>query len=119
MAQLWEKLQFWKKQSMIYKESVHFNYLDSPDKTATAIQLLIPNYEGVVYQYHQARIVQEGVLPKLQFGYTILFAGEHDIDDLQNSAEFSTIMGDILAQLIIDKEKYETRNNDTEEPDPL
>lgn len=119
MAQLWEKLQFWKNQPMIYREGVHFNYLDSPDKKATAIQLLIPNYEDVVYQYHQARIVQEGALPKLQFGYTILFAGKHDIDDLQNSAEFSTIMGDILTQLILDKEQYETRNNDTEEPDLL
>jgi len=26
-------------------------------------------------------------------------------------------MGDILCQIIIEKEKYETRNNDTEEPD--
>lgn len=117
MGTLWEKLQFWKKKTMKYNDGEHFNFIDSPDKTATAIQLLIPNYEDVVYQYHQARVVQEEGLPKLQFGYTILHPGNYDMDDLQNSEEFSTIMGDILCQIIIEKEKYETRNNDTEEPD--
>jgi len=117
MGTLWEKLQFWKKKTMKYNDGEHFNFIDSPDEKATAIQLLIPNYEDVVYQYHQARVVQEAGLPKLQFGYTILHPGNYDMDDLQNSSEFSTIMGDILCQIIIEKEKYETRNNDTEEPD--
>ena len=119
MGTLWEKLQFWKQKTMRYKEGEQFNFINSPDDTATAVQLLIPNYEDVVYQYHQARVIQEEGLPKLQFGYTIFCSGKHDMDDLQNSAEFSTIMGDILCQIIIDKEKYETRNNDTEEPDIL
>jgi hypothetical protein len=119
METLWEKLQFWKKKVMKYKEGEQFNFINSPDNTATAIQLLIPNYEDVVYQYHQARVVNESGIPKLQFGYTILYSGKHDIDVLNSSDEFVTIMGDVLSQLIIDKESYEIRNNDSEEPDIL
>jgi hypothetical protein len=119
MGILWEKLQFWKKRPMRYKEGEHFNFINSPDDTATAIQLLIPNYEDVVYQYHQARVANEGSIPKLQFGYTIFYSGKHDIDVLNSSNEFVTIMGDILSQLIIDKENYEIRDNNSEEPNLL
>ena len=120
MGRLWEKLLFWKKKPMQYKENEHFKYVDitNGEEVKTAIVLLIPGYEDVVYVYHRARIAEEiGGLAKLEFGYTILNPGKHDIDDLQNSEEFSTIMGDLLTQIIIDKEAYETRNNDTEEPD--
>lgn len=120
MATFWEKLQFWKKKPMRYNENEHFNYvqISNGEEEKTAIVLLIPGYEDVVYLYHQARVVEEmGGLAKLEFGYTILNPGKHDIDDLQKSEEFSTIMGDLLTQIIIDKETYEARNNNTEEPD--
>ena len=120
MAQLWENLQFWKKKPMRYEQDKHFKYVDitNGDETKTAIVLLIPGYEDVVYLYHQARVAEElGGLAKLEFGYTILNPGEHDIDELQNDQEFVTIMGDLLTQIIIDKETYEARNNNPEEPD--
>ena len=59
----------------------------------------------------------EGEMGVLQFGYTIVNPGKHDIDALTKDENFSTMMGDILTE-ILTKNQYETpRENDTEEFD--
>ena len=102
MAQLWENLQFWKKPKML-KEGVDFRYIDFTNSEITGIQILAGDYEGVVYQYHQAKVVDEGIGARLKFGYTIVHPGNKDIDLLQNDEDFVTIMGDILTQILMSK----------------
>jgi len=54
----------------------------------------------------------------LEFGYTIVHAGKHDIDLLQKDEEFHTMIGDILTELIINNRYNEKiRTNNPEEPD--
>ena len=102
MAQLWENLQFWKKPKML-KEGVDFRYIDFTNSEITGIQILAGDYVGVVYHYHQAKVVDEGIGARLKFGYTIVHPGNKDIDLLQNDEDFVTIMGDILTQILMSK----------------
>jgi len=101
-----------------YKEDIDFKFVDFKDSDLTGIELLTENYKGVLYHYHKARVVEEGELAKLQFGFTIVHPGEYDIDDLTKDEELHTIMGDILTELIMtNKYNEQTRTNDTQEPD--
>jgi len=101
----------------MYKEGVDYILVDidgEDDFKITAVQLKLDNYEDVVYHYHQARVVEEGELARLQFGYTILDSASYDIDELNTKPEFHTIMGDILTQIItakIEHEKTGTNNS--------
>ena len=101
MARFWETIQIWKKKPMQYKEGREYRFTDLDDSDITAIELLLDNYENVVYHYHQARVVEEGDVARLQFGYTILSSGKHDIDTLNADTHFQTIMGDILSHLLM------------------
>jgi hypothetical protein len=103
----------------MYKEDVDYRFVDIDDTDLTAIELLIDNYKGVVYHYHKARIQEEGGMARLQFGYTLLNSGDYDIDELNTSQEFHTIMGDILTILLMSKAKEDEsfRNNNTKEFD--
>ena len=118
MEVLWEKLQFWKNQRM-YKEGKDYRFINLENSEITGIELLLDNYEGVVYHYHKARIKEEGDVARLQFGYTLLHSGKHDIDELNTDEQFHVIMGDILTQLLISKEKddEQIRNNNSQEFD--
>jgi hypothetical protein len=101
-----------------YKEDIDYKFVDFKDSDLTGIELLTENYKGVLYHYHKARVVEEGELAKLQFGFTIVHPGEYDIDDLTKDEELHTIMGDILTELIMtNKYNEQTRTNDTQEPD--
>jgi hypothetical protein len=101
-----------------YKEDIDFKFVDFKDSDLTGIELLTENYKGVLYHYHKARVVEEGELAKLQFGFTIVHPGEYDIDDLTKDEELHTIMGDILTELIMtNKYNEQTRTDDTQEPD--
>jgi hypothetical protein len=91
----------------VYREKIDYDFIDIEDTDASAIVLHVENYEDVMYQYHQARVVEEGVLAKLQFGYTIVHPGEHDIDVLNSDEKFHIIMGDILTILLESKIKDE------------
>ena len=117
METLWEKLQFWnKKKPKMLKEGEDYIFFDSDDKSITGIALTKGKYEGVLYHYHKAKIVEEGELARLQFGFTIIDPGQHDIDVLTNDEEFSTIMGDILTTILLAKaENEKTVNYDPEE----
>jgi len=88
-----------------YKENQDWTFVnpdgyDFEDAPVTAIGLLMDEYKGVLYHYHKARVVEEGEGARLQFGYTILHSGEHDIDDLTKDEKFHTIMGEILSDII-------------------
>ena len=102
-----------------YKEDIDYRFIDIPDTDLTAVQLLMKEYEGVVYHYHKARIQEEGGVARLQFGYTLLDPGKHDIDDLNSSEEYHTIMGDILTILLMSKAKEDEsfRDNNTKKFD--
>ena len=115
MAALWEKLRF-KKKSKMFKEDVDYRVMDMEDSEITSIELLMKNYEGVKYYYHKARVVEDNGVARLQFGYTVYDSGKHDIDDLNSSEEFHTIMGDILSIILVSKAKEDEsfRNNHTE-----
>jgi hypothetical protein len=101
-----------------YKEDIDFKFVDFKDSDLTGIELLTENYKGVLYHYHKARVVEEGELAKLQFGFTIVHPGEYDIDDLTKDEELHTIMGDILTELIMtNKYNEQTRTDNTQKPD--
>ena len=103
MEALWDKLQFWKKKRKMLKEGRDYAFIDFADSNITGIQILDGDYKDVVYHYHQARIVEEGMVARLKFGFTIVHPGKHDIDLLQNDEGFVTIMGDILTQILLSK----------------
>lgn len=77
--------------------------------------MISPEYLGVIFHYHKVRIVEdEGPIPRLQFGYTIVYPGNHDIDDLNSNEEFHIIMGDILTNILTAKIEDETRKDNSQ-----
>jgi hypothetical protein len=118
METLWDKLLFWKKKPKMLKEGIDFEFVEFKESDLTGIGLLLPEYKGVLYHYHRAKVVEEGELARLQFGYTIVNSGEHDIDDLTKDEKLHTIMGEILTELITSKRYNEqTRTDDSQESD--
>ena len=116
METLWEKLLFWKKQKML-KEGVDYHFIDFKDSDITGIELLMKEYKGVIYHYQKARVLEEGEFARLQFGYTIVHPGEHDIDDLTTDENLHTIMGDILTTLLETQANEQTRTDNNQEFD--
>jgi len=114
METLWEKLLFWKKQKML-KEDVDYHFFDFKDSDITGIELLMEEYKGVIYHYQKARVLEEGEFARLQFGYTIVHSGEHDIDDLTKDDNLHTIMGDILTTLLETQANEQTRTDNNQE----
>lgn len=120
MEALWEKLQSWitSSKTKTIKEGVDFELVNIEDTDLTAVRVIYGKYKGVLYHYNGAKIIEEGVMAKLQFGYNIINPGKYDIDSLSTSDEFSTLMGDILTQLILKEDVYgQTGTIDTEEFD--
>ncbi len=118
MATLWEKivqLCFWKKK--MPKEGKDYKFIDFTDSELTGIMILKGDYAGVVYHYGKVRVKEQGALATLQFGYTIVNSGKHDIDLLQKDEEFSTMMGDILTEILLKHDNEKIRNHDPEEFD--
>ena len=116
METLWEKLLFWKRKKMP-KQGKDYDFIDFNDSPITGIEIKTGEYIGVVYHYGKVRVKEEGAMAVLQFGYTIVNPGKHDIDALTNDENFSTMMGDILTE-ILTKQQYETlRKDDNQEFD--
>ena len=116
METLWEKLLFWKKQKML-KEGVDYHFFDFKDSEISGIELLMDTYKGVIYHYQKARVVEEGEFARLQFGYTIVHPGEHDIDDLTKDDNLHTIMGDILTTILATQANEQIRTDDNQKLD--
>jgi len=118
METLWEKLLFWKKKSpKMLEEGVDFHYVDLnlDDSKLTGIALMVKGYENVLYHYHKAKVVEEGEFARLQFGYTIINPGEHDIDVLTKDENLHTIMGDVLTSILTAQKNEQIRTDDSEE----
>lgn len=113
MVTLWDKLRWWKKPKML-EEGKDFHYINFNNTDITGIELLMPEFRGVIYHYDQAGITEEGEIARLKFGYTVVHPGEHDIDDLNSNEKFHTIMGDLLTQILMAKIEDETRNQYSE-----
>jgi len=122
LQMFWTTMNPKKQKQTKYKKDLDWQYVNPDgatfeDAPVTAIGLMIPEYEGVLYHYHKARVVEEGEGARLQFGFTILSPGTHDIDELQKDGEFEEIMGEILSDIIMAQQKHEqTRIDNTEEP---
>lgn len=99
---------------MKYKENVHFRFVDFNDSDITGVELLLDNYKGVVYHYGKARVVEDEGIARLQFGYTLVYPGELDIDELNSDEDFFNIMGEILTYILTEQAKDEARNNNSE-----
>ena len=101
---------------MKYKEDLDFKWIEFNNSEITGIQLLTGRYAGVVYHYSKAKVIEEGEIARLQFGYTIVHPGEYDIDELTKDETFVTIMGDMLNQILMSRVKNdETGTNDSKE----
>ena len=112
MEVLWTLTNPFRKKPRVYKEDRDYNFIDFKESDITGIELLVDEYKGVIYHYHSARVVEEGELSRLQFGYTIVHSGEHDIDVLNSDEKLHTIMGDILTQILLAKAKDEQIRTD-------
>ena len=119
MEAFWKMTQLWKKTPKMLKEGVDYQFIDFIDSDITGIAIIKGKYEKVVYHYNKARVVEEGLLAKLQFGFTIVNPGNHDIDSLTTDEEFVTLLGDLLTEILSTQERLneQIRTNDFEEPD--
>lgn len=97
------------------KENIDFRFVDFNDSDITGVELLLDKYKGVVYHYGKARVVEDEGVARLQFGYTLVYSNEHDIDELNNDEELFNIMGEILTYILTEQVKDEARNNNSKE----
>ena len=118
MGTLWEKVtQFFYKKKKMPLEGKDFKFIDFTNSEITGLQILEGEYAGVVYHYGKVRVVPQGEMGVLQFGYTIVNPGKHDIDDLTKDENFSTMMGDILTEILLNQENEKIRKDDNQEFD--
>ena len=118
MVALWEKLiQFFSKRKKMPLEGVDYRFIDFTNSDITGIQIIKGEYAGVVYHYGKVRVKEQGEMGVLEFGYTLVNPGKHDIDLLQKEEEFVTIMGDILTEILTRQSNETTRKDNTEESD--
>lgn len=115
MGTLWEKLLFWKKKPRMLEEKKDYQFINLNDGELTGVALMVEGYEDVIYHYHKAKIVEEGELARLQFGYTIVHPGNHNIDDLTNDEQLHTIMGDILTNILTAQANEQIRTDYSKE----
>lgn len=71
---------------------------------ATWVEITSGKYSGVVFSFGMVKFTQELGLPKLDFSYTILYSGQFDKEELEKDYDFTTVMGDILTDIIIKEE---------------
>jgi hypothetical protein len=98
-------------------EGEDYRFIDFTNSELTGIELLKGEYAGVVYHYGKVRVKEQGEMGVLEFGYTIVNSGKHDIDALQNDEGFVTIMGDTLTEILTRQENEKIRKDNSEEFD--
>ena len=123
MATLWEKFLRWKKPKMLKEDvdyrffDLDYHFADGEDRKVTAIEILKGKFKGVAYHYTNVRVVEEGMVARLQFGYVIGHPGEHKPEALKNDEEFVTFMGALLEQILEKKTNEPIRTDYNQEPD--
>ena len=105
------------KKKKVPKEGEDYKFVDFTDSDITGIMILKGDYAGVVYHYGKVRVKEQGEFATLEFGFTLVNSGKHDIDLLQNEDNFVTIMGDILSEILTKQANETIRNHDPEEFD--
>jgi hypothetical protein len=71
---------------------------------ATWVEITSGEFAGVVFSFGMVKFSQEIGLPKLDFSYTILYSANHIKEELEQNDNFTTVMGDILTDIIIKEE---------------
>lgn len=123
MATLWEKFLRWKKPKMLKEDvdyrffDLDYHFADGEDRKVTAIEILKGKFKGVAYHYTNVRVVEEGMVARLQFGYVIGHPGEHEPEALKSDEEFVTFMGALLEQILEKKTNEPIRTDYNQEPD--
>jgi len=123
METLWQKIQFWKRKMPKLDDDFVLVTVnsenDSTFPTTLAVQLLVDKYKDILYYYENAKFEVVNEQGMLTFDYSILDDGGHDQVELKADHEFKTLLGDILVEITttFDRDKIETRENDTEESD--
>ena len=103
---------FGRKTKKVPKEGEDYKFVDFTNSNLTGIMVLKGEYAGVVYHYGKVRVKEQGEFATLEFGYTLVNPGKHDIDLLQNDDNFVTIMGDILSEILTKQANETIRNHD-------
>lgn len=117
METLWALLNPWKKPKK-FKVDQDFRFYDFEESDLTGIEILTGKYAGILYYYTGAGITEEGLGARLKFGYQIVKPGQHDRKLLEDDADFVTIIGDILTEIILTETQIEpTRTLYSEESD--
>jgi hypothetical protein len=118
MEALWQMKVLLTKKKM-FEEKLDYTFVDFDGSDITGISILRGEFAGVIFHYHKVRVVEEFGVAKLQFGYTIVHPGKHDIDGLNSNEEFHTMMGDLLTFILTKKvEDEQTRTDYPEESNP-
>jgi hypothetical protein len=112
-----DKMTFWKRKQVGYKEEVDYQFIPSDDEQITGIGILKGKYAGVLYHYGKARVVEEGEFARLYFDYTIEHTPNFTVHDLTIDSEFHTMIGDILTDILMKQSNETIRNDDTKEFD--
>jgi len=101
----------WLEKKKMLEEGVDFRFLDFKDSDITGIELLIPEYLGVVFHFGKVKIIEEEGTAKVKFGYTLVYPGDlWDIDELNKNSEFHNIMGEVLNYILMTQSKLEEMN---------
>ena len=113
-----DKMTFWKRKQVGYKEEVDYQFIPSDDEQITGIGIILKGkYAGVLYHYGKARVVEEGEFARLYFDYTIEHTPNFTVHDLTIDQEFHTMIGDILTDILMKQSNETIRNDDTKEFD--
>jgi hypothetical protein len=110
---------FGRKTKKVPKEGEDYKFIDFTNSDLTGIMVLKGEYSGVVYHYGKVRVKEQGEFATLEFGFTLVNSGKHDIDLLQKDEEFVTIMGDVLSEILTRDDNEKIGNHDPEESDLL
>jgi len=76
-----------------------------PKKDETLpVELMVPNYEGVVYRYGKVNIVEEEEddSARIQYLFDVIESGSHKTEDLEKDKVFMEITGLVLNSLILE-----------------
>jgi hypothetical protein len=105
---------FWKKPKK-FRDGVDYKLIDY-NEDQHAVQIIGQQFQNVVYYYTGAKLIQEGELYRLQFGYEIIDSAEFDLAQLKEDDSFHELMGNILTDIMVEQDE-KTRNDYTEELD--
>ena len=117
MVAFLDKMTFWKKKSVKYKEGIDYQFIPSDDEQITGIGILKGKYAGVLYHYGKAKVIEEGEFARLYFDYTIEHTPTFSVYDLTIDQEFHTMIGDILTEILLTQSNETIRNDDSQELD--